>query len=93
MDNRLLAQNTEVRSKLTNMISRYESMFTDDDIAVGKTDVLKMKIVVRDDATPVRAAVRKIKSHHQESLKKQIDSWLHDGVIAPAVSPLVPVAK
>ena len=46
---------------------------------------------------PVRAPVRKIKPGHQESLRKQIDSWLRDGVIAPAVSPwgspLVPVAK
>ena len=53
----------------------------------GKTDVLKMKIVLKDDVVPVRSEVQKIKLGHQESLKKQIDSWLHDGVIAPAVSP------
>ena len=70
MDNRLLTQHTEVRSKLINMISRYESVFLDDDIAVGETDLLKMKIVVRDDPIPVRAAVRKIKLYHQESLKR-----------------------
>ena len=97
MDNRLLTQHPEVRSRLIDMLSRYESVFTDDEVAVGKTDLLKMKIVLKDDVTPVRAAVRKIKSHHQESLRKQIDSWLRDGVIAPAVSPwgspLVPVAK
>ena len=97
MENRLLAQHTEVRTKLINVISQYESVFTDSDVAVGKTDVLKMKIVLESNVTPVRAAVRKIKPQHQESLRKQIDSWLQDGVIAPAVSPwgspLVPVAK
>ena len=97
MENRLLSQHTEVRNKLINVISHYESVFTDSDVAVGKTDVLKMKIVLESNVTPVRAAVRKIKPQHQESLRKQIDSWLQDGVIAPAVSPwgspLVPVAK
>ena len=96
-DNRLLEQHPEVRSKLINLVKHYEAVFTDDETAVGKTDVLKMKIVLRDDVVPVRSAVRKIKPGHQESLKKQIDSWLHDGVIALAVSPwgspLVPVAK
>ena len=97
MDNRLLSQHPEVRSKLIDIISHHESVFTDEEVAVGKTDVLKMKIVLRDAVTPIRAAVRKIKPHHEESLKKQIDSWLREGVIAPAVSPwgspLVPVAK
>ena len=96
-NNRLLAQHPEVRSKLIELVSKYEAVFTDADTAVGKTDLLKMRIVLKDDVVPVRAAVRKIKPGHQESLRKQIDSWLHDGVIAPAVSPwgspLVPVAK
>ena len=97
MDNRLLLQHTEVRSKLIDVVSRYELVFTDSDVAVGKTDVLKMKIVLQDDVIPVRSAVSKIKPQHQESLRKQIDSWLQDGVIAPTVSPwgspLVPMAK
>ena len=96
-NNRLLAQHPEVRSKLIELVTKYEAVFTDAETAVGKTDVLKMRIVLKDDVVPVRSAVRKIKLGHQESLKKQIDSWLHDGVIAPAVSPwgspLVPVAK
>ena len=45
MDNRLLMQYPQVRSKLTSLITCYESVFTDSDVAVGKTDVLKMKIV------------------------------------------------
>merc|ERR1711994_1019967 len=61
MDNRLLEQHPEVRSKLIALVTRYESVFTDSDVAVGKTDVLKMKIVLESDVTPVRAAVRRIK--------------------------------
>ena len=97
MDNRLLAQHPEVRSKLIALVTRYESVFTDSDVAVGKTDLLKMKIVLEPDVTPVRAAVRRIKPSLQSCLREQLDSWLKDGVIAPAVSPwgspLVPVAK
>ena len=68
MDNRLLTQHPEVRSKLISLVNRYEAVFTDEDTAVGKTDLLKMKIVLRDDVVPVRSAVRKIKSSHQESI-------------------------
>ena len=56
-----------------------------------------MKIVLQPHVTPVRAPVRKIRPQLEADLRKQIDSWLRDGVIAPAASPwgspLVPVAK
>ena len=61
MDNRLLAQHPEVRSKLIALVTRYESVFTDSDVAVGKTDLLKMRIVLEPDVTPVRGAVQRIK--------------------------------
>ena len=57
MNNRLLSQHPEVRSKLINIVTRYEAVFTDSDVAVGKTDVLKIKIVLDSGVTPVRAAV------------------------------------
>ena len=87
MDNRLLMQHPKVRSKLISLISRYEFVFTDNDVAVGKTDVLKMKIVLESGVTPVRSAVRKIKPSYQSSLRKQIDSWLQDNMIVPAITP------
>ena len=56
-----------------------------------------MKIVLDEGVKPVRALVCKIKPALQDSLHRQIDSWLQDGVIAPTISPwgspLVPVAK
>ena len=61
MDNRLLANHPEVRQTLINLITRYESVFTDDDNALGKTELIKMRIVLQPHVTPVRAAVRKIK--------------------------------
>ena len=56
---------------------------------VGKTDVIKMKIVLDSNAKPTCAPVRENKRSLQESLCKQIDSWLKDGVIMSAVSPWV----
>ena len=59
--------------------------------------MLKMRIVLDDLAKPFRSPMRQIKSSLQDSLRKQIDSWLQDGVTAPEVSlsgsPLVPVTK
>ena len=97
MENRLLAQHPEVRSKLIDLVTCYESIFTDSDVAVSKIDVLKMKIVLESDVTLVMSALRRIKPSQQSSLHKQIDSWLQDGMIEPTTSPwggpLVPVAK
>ena len=76
MENRLLANHPKVRKALINLIARYESVFTDDDVAVGKTDVLKMKIVLQPHVTPVRAPVRKIKPQLEVELREQLDSWL-----------------
>ena len=76
MDNRLLANHPEVRQTLINLVTRYESVFTDDDNAVGKTNLLKMKIVLQPHVTPVRAPVRKIKHQLEVELCEQLDSCL-----------------
>ena len=38
MDNRLLSNHPEVRSKMISFIDHYEAVFTDGKVAVGKTD-------------------------------------------------------
>ena len=68
MDNRLLSQHPEVRSKLISLIDHDETVFTDGEVAVGKTDVLKMRIVLDNNAVLVCAPVRKIKPALQDSL-------------------------
>ena len=60
MENKLLAWHPKVRSNLISLLTRYETVFTDSDVAVGKTDVLKIRIVLDPGATPVRAPVRRI---------------------------------
>ena len=70
MDNRLLNNHPEVRSKLFSLIDCYETVFTDGEVAVGKTDELKIKIVLDSNAKPIHAPVRKIKPSLQESLHK-----------------------
>ena len=56
-----------------------------------------MEIVLANDVTPVRSAVRRIRPELEQCLKEQLESWEADGVIVPATSPwaspLVPVAK
>ena len=42
MDNRLLSRHTEVKSKLIDMLTHYETGFTNGEVTVGKTDVLKL---------------------------------------------------
>ena len=59
----------KVREKLISIIADYECVFTDDDVAVGKTDLLKIKIVLQPNVTPVRVAVRKIKPQLAEGLQ------------------------
>ena len=71
MENRLLTKYPQVMSRLIDVITRYERAFTDGDVSVGKTDVLKMKIVLDEGVTPVRAPVRKIKpAHSGKSMSK-----------------------
>ena len=52
-ENRLLNNNPKVRDKLIHLIDRYQSVFTDGEVAVGKTDDLRIKNVLIDDAVPV----------------------------------------
>ena len=55
--------NRRVRSKLISLIGHYEGVFTDCEVAVGKTDLLKIKIVLDNDVKPICTPVRKIKTH------------------------------
>ena len=61
-------------------------MFTEECTAVGKTNV-PMCIVLSSDVKPVLSHDRKIKPHLEQSFHDQLNSWLHDEVIAPAISP------
>ena len=96
-NNRLLKDNPTVRNNLIDLIGQYHDVFVTDQMKVGKTDLVEMNIVLANDPTPVRSAVRRIRPELQQSLKEQLDSWEADGVIVPATSPwaspLVPVAK
>ena len=70
MENRLLTQHLQVRSRLIDMITHYETVFTNGEVALGKTDVLKMKIVLDEGVKPVWVPVQKIRPALQDSLHK-----------------------
>ena len=68
-------------------VNAYELVFTDEDIAVSHTDIVKMDIKLTEQAVPVRAQVRPNKPVLETSLKEQIDSWLRVDAIVPAPWP------
>ena len=48
-----------------------------------------MEIALCKDAVPAHTTVYKVKPHSHNSLDSQIELWLKDGVIVPALSPWV----
>ena len=85
------------KKALFKIIEKNITVFTDEEVKVGKTDWMEMHIRVKPDARPVCAKVRPLSKAQKDNLRAQLDSWLKDGVITPAESPwgspLVPVAK
>ena len=63
MENSLLSINLKVRDCPIQLMTLYYFVYTNQEEAVGKTDPLKMRIVVEKGAVLVRAPVRKIKLH------------------------------
>ena len=46
MDNRLIHNHSEVKSKMIDLVDHYEAVFTKGTVTMGKTDLLKMQIVL-----------------------------------------------
>ena len=55
--------------------------------SLGKTDLLKHHIRTPQDVPPIKQRVRKINPALEPDLRKQIDTWLHHGVIEKSNSP------
>ena len=65
-------------------VNAYELVFTDEDIAVSHTDIVKMDIKLTE-----RLSLSEHRSAPvlETSLKEQIDSWLRVDAIVPAPWP------
>ena len=89
--------NKNLYKAMYKILERNIQVFTDEEVKVGCTDWLEMEIRIKEDARPVCAKVRPLSNAQKANLQDQLNSWLKDGVIAPAESPwgspLVPVAK
>merc|ERR1712155_371324 len=69
------------KTALFKIIEKYITVFTDEEVKVGKTDWVEMDIRIKPDARPVCAKVRPLSKAQKDNLKVQLDSWLKDGVI------------
>ena len=58
---------------MVQLIHKFQDVSTEGEVAVEKTELLKIKIMLSDDAVPVMAPVHEIKPHLQENLQEQID--------------------
>jgi len=82
---RSVAASEEV-TEVENMILRWSHIFSKDSTDIGKTDVLKHRIDLKDE-TPVKERARRIPPTMIEELKQHIRQLLDMGVIEESVSP------
>lgn len=62
----------------------------------GSTDILEHEIIT-EDVPPIKMRSRPMNPHYAADLRRQLDEWLEEGIIAPSNSPwsfpCVPVKK
>ena len=97
-DSPYLSSNPALRSRVLEVLREYSDVISVSKTDYGRTDVLMAHLRLKDPYTqPYRAKVRPINPQQEESLRKQIDDWLEEGVVRPSESPwsagLVPALK
>lgn len=96
-ENPLLRKNPAIKRKVKALIYKYRTVFTNPEVSLGKTDLIKCKIRLRPGAVPVKAKNRPFNPAQTQELRKQVDQWRKEGVVEPShspwSSPLVPVRK
>ena len=57
-DNEILSKHPpQVKARFWRLVNTYETVFTDEDVAISHTDIVKMNIKLTKQAVPVRALV------------------------------------
>ena len=87
MENKLLSANLKKRNPLVQIFISFQCVIINKEVAVGRTDFWKVRILLEEGVVPVRDTVREIEPYLQNSLKEQIDSWLRDSFFAWAMKP------
>ena len=96
-ENVVLQEQPEVKKKLINLLDKYRDVFASSTRVTGTTTLIEFDIVLKQGAKPVKQKVRPLNPEQRDSLRKQLDLWLKEGVIresnSPWASALVPTPK
>ena len=97
-ENQILKENPLVKDKLLQVIEEYVDVFSDPEgVEIGTTDLIEFEVKLKEGARPVRQKLRPLNPKQRDSLRKQLDLWLKEGVVeesnSPWASPLVPAKK
>ncbi len=76
----------EWKQRYLDLIMRYHDVVSKDKFDLGKTDVIKHKIVMKDDV-PIHGRQFRIPFEHEEVLHDYIDELVKKGAIEPSRSP------
>ena len=84
------------QERLQQVIGRYQSTFSEDEDDLGFCDLVKHKIVTKDDK-PIRVPHRRVPPHQWPEVRDYIQKTLDQGIIressSPYASPIVLVRK
>ena len=83
-----LKENKQLRRQVLDVLSEYADVISVSKTEYGRTDVLMAHLRLKDPySTPFRGKTRPLNPQQEDSLRKQIDTWLDEGVIQPSESP------
>ncbi|KAG1634211.1 hypothetical protein G6F44_010170 [Rhizopus delemar] len=77
----------ETMRNLRKLLKKYENIFDWDNNTIGRTNLLKHKITIKEDTMPISHRPYRISPLEAEHLQKELDKYCKLGVIEPSNSP------
>ena len=75
------------KKQIANLLGKYGDIFSRDENDLGRTGIIKHKILV-DNARPIKQPMRRVSVHMQhEVVDRQLDLMLQHNIIQPSASP------
>ena len=74
------------KKQIANLLGKYGNIFSKDENDLGRTGIIKHKILV-DNAKPIKQPLRRVPVHMQDEVNKQLDLMLENDIIQPSASP------
>lgn len=79
--------NETEKQALKELLIKYQDIFAKDSSDLGLTDLIELKVSVKDGVEPVRQPVRRIPQVKKDIERVEIQKMLQNGIIEPSVSP------